>query len=246
VTLTLDQERTQRDLVLATSDLTKVSGRTTELESSVSKLQTDLEDTGNRLDATSLDVKALESSLTETDGTVVTLKSDLSATQSHVVTLDAQLGGAARNLQKVTSDFGKLDIRVKAIEESGAPGAPELAPVYAKIDTLETTLLAADEVIRGDLTKATETLGENTEQLADHESTLVVHTRLVAEHTKKLGNAETDIESLEVAKDLTVTEIAILKTHVGKVDQVSEQTERRVDLLEVEVEKIKNPSLFTK
>jgi chromosome segregation ATPase len=183
---------------------------------------------------------SLRTDLTTTQEKVVTVRNDLSATQSHVVTLDAQLGGASRDLQQVRSDLGKLDTRVKAIEDSGAPGAPELDPVYAKINEVEKTLSAADEAIRGDLTKITVTLGENTKQLADHRNTLDGHTRVLAEQIKRLGLAETNIESLEVAKDITVSEIGILKTHAVKVVEVLEQTERRVDLLEAEVENIKN------
>jgi chromosome segregation ATPase len=271
MTLPLDQERNQRDLVLLTSDLTKVSGRTTGLESVVTKLLLDLDETDNQLDLTNLDVKELRESLTATDGKVntlkdefdqlkndfvdgtsslradltttqghvVTMRSDLSVTQDHVVTLDAKLDGASRELQQVKSDLEKLDTRVKTIEEAGSPGDPELGPVYGKIEEVENTLLAADEIIRGELEKATVTLGENPEQLTSQKTTLYEHTLLVKDHGKRLGDAETNIISLGEANDIAVNEIPILKKHAGKVDQNLERTERRVELFEVEVESIK-------
>jgi hypothetical protein len=42
--------------------------------------------------------------------------------------------------------------------------------VYAKIEQVEKTVSAADEIIRGDLTKATVTLVENPEQLTQSEN----------------------------------------------------------------------------
>jgi chromosome segregation ATPase len=258
MTLTLDQERNQRDLVLVNSDLTKVSGRTTEIESDVRNIKTNVEDLHDSLsgiyttfstfrdefdqlkkdfgDGTS----SLRADLTTTQGHVVTMRSDLSVTQDHVVTLDAKLDGASRELQQVKSDLEKLDTRVKTIEEAGSPGAPELGPVYSKIEEVENTLLAADEIIRGDLTKATVTLGENPEQLTSQKTTLYEHTLLVKDHGKRLGDAETNIISLGEANDIAVNEITILKTHAGKADQNLERTQRRVELLEVEVESIKN------
>jgi uncharacterized protein Veg len=163
VTLTLDQERNQRDLVLVNSDLTKVSGRTAEVELNVKNIKTNVEDLRYGLSGTNTTIRTFRDEFVEVKNDFVvyttSLRTDLSATQGHVVTLTLDQGRTQRDLVLVNSDLTKVSGRTAEVES--------------------------------------------------------------------------DVNNI-------ASEIGVLKAHAGKVDQVLEQNERRVLLLEVDVEKLKN------